>query len=755
MSRTYQQAVEQTITCAEQFNQIVNGTATAEIVVEDGSKIPSIRKSLIDNFYFKDPLPWSQGSTETVYNQLRKFTDGSWWYAPNATASFPISMGVTPVGDVNWILYSLDATSKLTPQIREALRRSYVEAGYNLVLGSFEAGGILQTQTDVLLNEKNGKAYNWAGIYPSGGYIVPPNTDPSTNQNFIDCSTASFSSSVSSTNSGEISNSTTLADIRDICRRDSAGYILVGNSTTGCTVTAKNQSVVRLSDSTEWSWVGSLPKTVSANDNSVGSSGWVNVTGTSAVNPLPDADNTGVSDSTAYFNSKILEVHNSGGGVIKPISGTYLIGGSILLPSSVFLDLRGCTLIGNGSNIIVKSGAVISGVLTDITSEHGSGAQGAGTNCVAAAGIIGGTLGNAAIGIRGHRFNYGTTIVGTVFSASLGKSWYTTHSWGLKVEQCLVYSSAVMEDFVDWTEVCGNSFEGSNSSIPTIALLINGNFGGSYSLNIHNNGFHHWASGIAINCESDNTVITSNHFEDVVYHVSGNALTKTGFRIKNNWMKANLSIPQATVIPISFQALTNSEVGPNYYSTDGFSNFSAKVDLNTSSCFGNDVWTEYSPSNSTPPDLSMYQVTPANSIRFRSGSNDSTIVHPSIMELAGTSGLTFEKYKSNYHSVPNNIPHCTTNYSGTSATIDTWIASSPIGSEKMAAFNFKCVGTTSVVISGFICMGNVSIVAKKDSYSGVDMPGVSVTTSNNSGRMRVTVSGLASGGYITGWIKEM
>lgn len=178
MALTYQAAVEQTITAGEQIHQIVNGTATTEVTVEDGSKVPSIRKALLDNFYFKDPIAWQVGQTESVFNQLRKFTDGSWWYAPSATASNPISMGATPVGNNNWKVYSLDAVVKLTPQLREALRRSYAEAGYNLVAGSFEAGGTLVNVNDVLLQERTGKAFSGpagtvsAGTNPtSGGFV--------------------------------------------------------------------------------------------------------------------------------------------------------------------------------------------------------------------------------------------------------------------------------------------------------------------------------------------------------------------------------------------------------------------------------------------------------------------------------------------------------------------------------------------------------------------------------------------------------
>lgn len=61
---------------------------------------------------------------------------------------------------------------------RESLRRSYAEAGYNLVDGSFEAGGTLVNANDVLLQERTGKAFSGpagtvaAGTNPaSGGFV--------------------------------------------------------------------------------------------------------------------------------------------------------------------------------------------------------------------------------------------------------------------------------------------------------------------------------------------------------------------------------------------------------------------------------------------------------------------------------------------------------------------------------------------------------------------------------------------------------
>lgn len=50
----------------------------------------------------------------------------------------------------------------------EFLRRSYAEAGYTLVAGSFELGGTLNSLSDVLLHETSGKAYSGAGPFPQG-----------------------------------------------------------------------------------------------------------------------------------------------------------------------------------------------------------------------------------------------------------------------------------------------------------------------------------------------------------------------------------------------------------------------------------------------------------------------------------------------------------------------------------------------------------------------------------------------------------
>lgn len=70
--------------------------------------------------------------------------------------------------------------ASVSPQVREAMRRTYAEAGFNMVPGSFERGGIVTSTTDVLLYEANGRAYGWDGALSVGGKVVPQNSTPST-----------------------------------------------------------------------------------------------------------------------------------------------------------------------------------------------------------------------------------------------------------------------------------------------------------------------------------------------------------------------------------------------------------------------------------------------------------------------------------------------------------------------------------------------------------------------------------------------
>lgn len=105
---TFTQAVELTIFASNQLHDVINGDALTTVETENGD-IPTLRKALVDNFYFKTPINWAEGESATVFNQLYYF-DGTlatsgWYYAPQATLDNPIAMGSTPLDDDNWRLY--------------------------------------------------------------------------------------------------------------------------------------------------------------------------------------------------------------------------------------------------------------------------------------------------------------------------------------------------------------------------------------------------------------------------------------------------------------------------------------------------------------------------------------------------------------------------------------------------------------------------------------------------------------------------
>ena len=91
-------------------------------------------------------------------------------------------IGYNPVNDLR---------DEVLPTTREALRRSYAEAGLNLVDGSFEESGTLTSATDVLLHKADGKAYSG----PIG--YVPAGTNPASG-GFVDRSSVRSSVNMSS-----------------------------------------------------------------------------------------------------------------------------------------------------------------------------------------------------------------------------------------------------------------------------------------------------------------------------------------------------------------------------------------------------------------------------------------------------------------------------------------------------------------------------------------------------------------------------
>lgn len=107
-------AVDQLVEDSERMHKIVNGTVSETVIVEDGSEIPTIRKALLDNVYFKTPpQPWIAGTQATVFNQLYAFTSSAgtfWWYAPGASPSTPVTLPTNPSTSTAWRVYNDSVT---------------------------------------------------------------------------------------------------------------------------------------------------------------------------------------------------------------------------------------------------------------------------------------------------------------------------------------------------------------------------------------------------------------------------------------------------------------------------------------------------------------------------------------------------------------------------------------------------------------------------------------------------------------------
>lgn len=118
----------------------------------------------------KDPIVGQQYD----FPPYKYYWDGAKWKT--------MGIGYNPVNDLRNELEP--RIEDLSAQSFEALRRSYAEAGLNLVDGSFEEGGTLTSATDVLLHKATGIAYSGpvgnvaAGTDPTvvgSGYVTRTN----------------------------------------------------------------------------------------------------------------------------------------------------------------------------------------------------------------------------------------------------------------------------------------------------------------------------------------------------------------------------------------------------------------------------------------------------------------------------------------------------------------------------------------------------------------------------------------------------
>lgn len=152
--------------------------ATNQVTGQTQQTLPSI---LADLGFDVQSWTSSTGGVLTSANQVfLNDTTGSLrlgdYYAWGGTFPKTVPAGTDPALPTSG--YVMRSSRFAGTQAREGLRRSYAEAGYNLVDGSFEAGGTLVNANDVLLQERTGQAFSGpagtvaAGTNPaSGGFV--------------------------------------------------------------------------------------------------------------------------------------------------------------------------------------------------------------------------------------------------------------------------------------------------------------------------------------------------------------------------------------------------------------------------------------------------------------------------------------------------------------------------------------------------------------------------------------------------------
>lgn len=159
------------------------GTATNPVTGQTQQTLPSILADL--GF---DVQSWTSSTGGVLASANQVFlndTSGSLglgdYYAWGGTFPKTVPAGTDPALPSSG--YIMRSSRLAGVQAREALRRSYADAGYSLVDGSFEAGGTLVNADDVLLQERTGKAFSGpagtvaAGTNPaSGGFVDRSNS---------------------------------------------------------------------------------------------------------------------------------------------------------------------------------------------------------------------------------------------------------------------------------------------------------------------------------------------------------------------------------------------------------------------------------------------------------------------------------------------------------------------------------------------------------------------------------------------------
>lgn len=159
------------------YGELIDGTSTGTSTNPITGKTLTTYEQAIKNLGFKP----GSGDFGTGFTVMPSQRDVAWkWPAPDGDNNYysyegevpdtglVIAAGSSPadyggINETHWQPRTDEVSRGLA---REALRRTYAAIGLDLADGSFQASGTLTNVGQVLLDERDDKAYGWAGIYP-------------------------------------------------------------------------------------------------------------------------------------------------------------------------------------------------------------------------------------------------------------------------------------------------------------------------------------------------------------------------------------------------------------------------------------------------------------------------------------------------------------------------------------------------------------------------------------------------------------
>lgn len=334
------------------------GTATNPVTGQTQQTLPSILADL--GF---DVQSWTSSTGGVLASANQVFlndTPGSLgigdYYAWSGTFPKTVPAGTDPALPTSG--YIMRSSRLAGVQAREALRRSYAEAGYNLVDGSFEAGGTVTSATDVLLYEAQGVAYSWTGVLPK---TVPSGSMPD----------GTWSS---------VGNAVLRLDLA----KENGALLIDGGAvypykklytfTVGGTVVS-NREAVKYTDGFWYVWGGAFPKTIGASTPDTDTT-WkcVGLLSGYAVN---DAQNfgfvSGMANALPSFNAMMRSPFFK---LTYPVKSTINVADKMALRSFVDIDFNGSTIDWKG--VILDGSNKANGMNVDVlhTEDYGGGTLG-------------------------------------------------------------------------------------------------------------------------------------------------------------------------------------------------------------------------------------------------------------------------------------------------------------------------------------------------------------------------------------------